>query len=57
MRQYAVIKGGKIMTDRIEKHGLQVATELATFIDNHALPGTVGIQFFALSPSGLSGPM
>ena len=31
------------MTDRIEKHGLQVATELATFIDNHALPGT-GIE-------------
>ncbi|MBE0414054.1 malate synthase G [Yoonia sp.] len=28
------------MTDRIEKHGLQVASELATFIDDHALPGT-----------------
>ncbi len=28
------------MTDRIEKHGLQVATELAGFIDDRALPGT-----------------
>ena len=28
------------MTDRIEKHGLQVATELADFIDNKALNGT-----------------
>ncbi|WP_439154847.1 malate synthase G [Yoonia sp.] len=28
------------MSDRIEKHGLQVAAELATFIDDHALPGT-----------------
>ncbi len=28
------------MTDRITKQGLQVATELATFIDERALPGT-----------------
>ncbi|RYG89793.1 malate synthase G [Loktanella sp. IMCC34160] len=28
------------MTDRIEKHGLQVAAELAQFIDGAALPGT-----------------
>ena len=28
------------MTDRIAKQGLQVATELATFIDERALPGT-----------------
>ncbi|MCG3266669.1 malate synthase G [Yoonia sp. I 8.24] len=28
------------MTDRIEKHGLQVATELAQFIDEKALVGT-----------------
>ncbi len=28
------------MTDRIEKHGLKVATELATFIDTSALDGT-----------------
>ena len=29
-----------MMTDRTEKQGLQVATELATFIDEQALPGT-----------------
>ncbi len=28
------------MTDRIEKHGLQVALELASFIEDRALPGT-----------------
>jgi len=28
------------MTDRIERHGLQVATVLADFIENRALPGT-----------------
>jgi malate synthase len=28
------------MTDRVEKHGLQVASELADFIDTQALPGT-----------------
>ena len=28
------------MTDRIEKHGLMVATELAEFIDTRALDGT-----------------
>jgi len=28
------------MTDRIDKHGLQVAAPLATFIDTQALPGT-----------------
>ncbi|WP_420859385.1 malate synthase G [Marivivens marinus] len=28
------------MTDRIEKHGLQVAAQLAQFIDDAALPGT-----------------
>ncbi|MDX8351338.1 malate synthase G [Cognatiyoonia sp. IB215182] len=28
------------MTDRVTKHGLQVAAELADFIDNKALPGT-----------------
>ncbi|WP_116082029.1 malate synthase G [Tropicimonas sp. IMCC34011] len=41
------------MTDRVEKTGLQVATELATFIEEQALPGT-GVepdQFWA----GLSG--
>lgn len=30
----------KGMTDRIEKHGLQVAAELASFIEQDALPGT-----------------
>ncbi|MDT0683968.1 malate synthase G [Roseicyclus sp. F158] len=41
------------MTDRVEKTGLQVATELAVFIEEQALPGT-GVepdQFWA----GLSG--
>lgn len=28
------------MSDRVERHGLQVATELATFIEDNALPGT-----------------
>ena len=28
------------MTDRTERHGLQVATVLADFVDNRALPGT-----------------
>ncbi|WP_373635328.1 malate synthase G [Yoonia sp. SS1-5] len=28
------------MTDRIDKHGLKVATELAEFVDQRALPGT-----------------
>ncbi len=28
------------MTDRIEKNGIMVAAELASFVDNHALPGT-----------------
>ena len=28
------------MTDRVTKHGLQVASELASFIDTSALPGT-----------------
>ncbi len=28
------------MTDRVEKHGLQVAAELAAFIEEKALPGT-----------------
>ena len=28
------------MTDRIEKHGLQVAVDLARFVDEQALPGT-----------------
>ncbi|MEJ6402593.1 malate synthase G [Yoonia sp. 2307UL14-13] len=28
------------MTDRVDKHGLQVATELAKFIETEALPGT-----------------
>ena len=28
------------MTDRVERAGLQVATELATFIEEQALPGT-----------------
>ncbi|WP_322889596.1 MULTISPECIES: malate synthase G [unclassified Yoonia] len=28
------------MTDRVAKHGLQVASELAAFIDTQALPGT-----------------
>ena len=28
------------MTDRVEKQGLQVAAELADFIDNQALDGT-----------------
>ena len=33
-------EGENIMTDRIEKHGLQVAVDLARFVDEQALPGT-----------------
>lgn len=33
-------QGAQDMTTRVERHGLQVAEELATFLENRALPGS-----------------
>ena len=43
------------MTDRTTVHGLQVATELKTFIDEQVLPGT-GVEPAAFRPVRLTPP-
>ncbi|WP_019954034.1 malate synthase G [Yoonia vestfoldensis] len=46
------------MTDRVAKHGLQVASELAAFIDTQALPGTgISPDAFWSGFAGLVGSM